>query len=75
MSSRSRKILFRESRALPVRRADNLTANCEPVVWTSGYQTVILVPLGVHENNIGNGGKHKKKKGVEIKTQKKVMKF
>jgi hypothetical protein len=27
--------------------------------------------LGVRENNIGNGGKHqKKKKGVKIKTQK-----
>jgi hypothetical protein len=27
------------------------------------------VPLGVRENNIGNGGKHKRK-GVKIKTQK-----
>jgi hypothetical protein len=26
--------------------------------------------LGVSENNIGNGGKHKKIKGVKIKTQK-----
>jgi hypothetical protein len=25
--------------------------------------------FGVHENNIGNGGKHQKKKGVKIKTQ------
>jgi hypothetical protein len=26
--------------------------------------------LGVRENNIGNGGKHTKKKGVKIKIQK-----
>jgi hypothetical protein len=26
--------------------------------------------LGVHENNIGNGGKKTHKKGVKIKTQK-----
>jgi hypothetical protein len=26
--------------------------------------------LGVHENNIGNSGKHKTNKGVKIKTQK-----
>jgi hypothetical protein len=31
---------------------------------------VTLVPLGVHENNIGSGGKHQIKKGVKIKTQK-----
>jgi hypothetical protein len=30
---------------------------------------VVRVPLGVRENNIGNGGKHKKK-GVKIKRQK-----
>jgi hypothetical protein len=32
MSSRNRKIMFLGSRALPVRRADNLTAICEPIV-------------------------------------------
>jgi hypothetical protein len=26
--------------------------------------------LEIFENNIGNGGKHQKKKGVKIKTQK-----
>jgi hypothetical protein len=31
---------------------------------------VVRVPLGVRENNIGNGGKHTKKKGFKIKTQK-----
>jgi hypothetical protein len=31
---------------------------------------VVSVPLGIQENNIGNGGKHQKKKGVKIKTQK-----
>jgi hypothetical protein len=31
---------------------------------------VVRVPLGVRENNIGNGGKHTKKKGVKIKIQK-----
>jgi hypothetical protein len=31
MSTRSRKIMFLGSRVLPVRRADNLTAMCEPV--------------------------------------------
>jgi hypothetical protein len=30
---------------------------------------VVRVPLGVRENNIGNGRKHKKK-DVKIKTQK-----
>jgi hypothetical protein len=30
---------------------------------------VVLVPLGVRENNIGIGGKHQKGKGVK-KTQK-----
>jgi hypothetical protein len=31
--------------------------------------------LGVRESIISNGGKHQKKKGVKIKTKKKVMKF
>jgi hypothetical protein len=31
---------------------------------------VVCVPLGVYENNIGNGRKHQKKRGVKIKTQK-----
>jgi hypothetical protein len=35
---------------------------------------VVRLPLGVSENNIGNGGKHKNK-GFKIKTQNKVMKF
>jgi hypothetical protein len=30
--------------------------------------------LGVGENNIGNGGKHKKK-GVKIKTKTKILSF
>jgi hypothetical protein len=31
---------------------------------------VVRVPVGgIRENNIGNGGKHKKKRGVKIKTQ------
>jgi hypothetical protein len=34
MSIRSRKIMFLESRAPPVRRGDNLAAICEPIVWT-----------------------------------------
>jgi hypothetical protein len=29
---------------------------------------VVRIPLGVSENNIGNGGKHKKN-GVKIKTK------
>jgi hypothetical protein len=34
---------------------------------------VVRVPLGVRENNIGNGGKHqKKKRRVKIKTQKQI---
>jgi hypothetical protein len=32
MSTRSRKIMFLGSRARPVRRADNLTSICEPIV-------------------------------------------
>jgi hypothetical protein len=32
ISTTSRKIMFLESRARPVRRADNLTAICEPIV-------------------------------------------
>jgi hypothetical protein len=32
MSTRSRRIMFLESRARPVRRADSLTAICEPTV-------------------------------------------
>jgi hypothetical protein len=32
MSTRSRKIIFLGSRALPVRRTDNFTAICEPIV-------------------------------------------
>jgi hypothetical protein len=32
MSTRSGKIMFLESRERPVRRADNLTAICEPIV-------------------------------------------
>jgi hypothetical protein len=32
MSTRGRKIMFLGSRARPVRRADNLTAICEPIV-------------------------------------------
>jgi hypothetical protein len=35
MSTRSRKIMFLGSRARPVRRAENLTAICEPIVWTT----------------------------------------
>jgi hypothetical protein len=34
MSTRRRKIIFMGSRAWPVRRADNLTAICEPTVYT-----------------------------------------
>jgi hypothetical protein len=34
MSTRNRKIIFLESRALTVRRADKLTAICEPIVQT-----------------------------------------
>jgi hypothetical protein len=34
MSTRSRKIMFLGSRARPVRKADSLTANCEPTVYT-----------------------------------------
>jgi hypothetical protein len=33
---------------------------------------VVLVPLGVSENNIGNGEKHTKKE-VKIKTQKRKL--
>jgi hypothetical protein len=32
MSSRSRKIMFLESKVRPVRMADKLTAICEPIV-------------------------------------------
>jgi hypothetical protein len=32
MNTRSRKLMFLESRAWSVRRADNLTAICEPIV-------------------------------------------
>jgi hypothetical protein len=32
MSTRSRKIMFLGSKERPVRRADNLTAICEPIV-------------------------------------------
>jgi hypothetical protein len=32
MSTRSRKLMFLGSKARPVRRADNLTAICEPIV-------------------------------------------
>jgi hypothetical protein len=35
---------------------------------------VVRVPLGVRENNIGNGGKHQKR-GVKIKNKNKAMKF
>jgi hypothetical protein len=28
------------------------------IAYTSGSQLVIHVPLGISENNIGNGGKH-----------------
>jgi hypothetical protein len=31
---------------------------------------VVRVSLGVRENNISNGGKHQKEKGVKTKTQK-----
>jgi hypothetical protein len=31
MSTRSRKIKFLVSKARPVRKADNLAANCEPI--------------------------------------------
>jgi hypothetical protein len=31
---------------------------------------VVCVSLGARENNISNGGKHQKKKGVKIKRQK-----
>jgi hypothetical protein len=34
MSIRSRKIMFLGRRARPVLRADNLTAICEPIVYT-----------------------------------------
>jgi hypothetical protein len=33
-----------------------------PSTWASGSQPVVRVPLGERENNIGNGGKHKKKR-------------
>jgi hypothetical protein len=34
MSTRSRKIMFLGNRGQPVRKADNLTAICDPIVWT-----------------------------------------
>jgi hypothetical protein len=34
MGMRSRKIMFPGSRVRPVRRANNLTAICEPIVYT-----------------------------------------
>jgi hypothetical protein len=34
MSTTRRKVMFVGSRARPVLRADNLTAVCEPIVWT-----------------------------------------
>jgi hypothetical protein len=33
MSTKSRKIMFLESKVRPVRRADNLAAICEPIVY------------------------------------------
>jgi hypothetical protein len=50
--------MFLGSRAPRVRRADNLTAICEPIVYTSGSQLVGRVPLGVRGGPVGNGGKH-----------------
>jgi hypothetical protein len=40
------------------------------VAESSGSQPVVRVPLELRENNIGNGGKHTQKLGVQIKTQK-----
>jgi hypothetical protein len=35
MSSGNRNIIFMESRARPVRRADNITAICESTIYTT----------------------------------------
>jgi hypothetical protein len=34
MSTKNRKIMFLSSKERPVRKADNLTAICEPIVYT-----------------------------------------
>jgi hypothetical protein len=36
-----------------VRRVDNLIAICEPIVYTSGSQTVVRVPLRVRGGPVG----------------------
>jgi hypothetical protein len=41
-----------------------------PKLWYAYPWGYTAYQLGLRENNIGNGGKHKKKKGVKIKTQK-----
>jgi hypothetical protein len=40
MSTRSRNIMFLGSKARPVRRADNLTAICEPIAWQCGILNI-----------------------------------
>jgi hypothetical protein len=45
-----------------------------PNLWYAYPWGYAVERLGVYENNIGNGGK-KKKKRVKMKTQNKVMKF
>jgi hypothetical protein len=37
----------------PARKADNLTAICEPIVYNSGIQTGVRVPPGVREDILG----------------------
>jgi hypothetical protein len=56
-----------------MRRAENLTVICWPIVyrpvvsnlWYAYLWGCAADLLGVRENNIGNGGKHQKKKDLK----------
>jgi hypothetical protein len=45
-----------------------------PFVYSTGSLPVVCVYLGLRENNIGNGGKHKKKE-LKWKTNTKLWSF
>jgi hypothetical protein len=56
MSARSRNIMFLGSRAHPVRRADNLTAICEPNVGSLTSHNSTKPPRPVTEDSFTSVG-------------------
>jgi hypothetical protein len=53
-------------------KSQRLSTDHMALAYNSGFQPVVCVPLWVNKNNIGNGGKHTKKRSYNKNTKIKV---